>query len=112
MIKRIAILGSTGSIGTSALKVIDSLGRDFSVVALSAHSNSELLVEQALRYHPRCVAVTDESKVEAVAKKLSPLHIEVLSGAAGMTAIAELGEVDLRPRARARPLPSPTRSRW
>ncbi|MHC4527157.1 MAG: 1-deoxy-D-xylulose-5-phosphate reductoisomerase, partial [Planctomycetota bacterium] len=58
MAKRIAILGSTGSIGTNALRVIDALGPDYQVFALSAHQNVELLVEQARRYKPQVIATT------------------------------------------------------
>ena len=50
MAKRIAILGSTGSIGKSALRVIDALGPGYEIIALSAHSNVELLAQQARRY--------------------------------------------------------------
>jgi 1-deoxy-D-xylulose-5-phosphate reductoisomerase len=95
MTKHIAILGSTGSIGKSALRVIDSLGEDYRVVALSAHANARLLAEQAARYKPLCVAMTDASKASELAKSLSPMGIEVLAGAAGMTTIAEMGQVDL-----------------
>jgi 1-deoxy-D-xylulose-5-phosphate reductoisomerase len=57
--KRIAILGSTGSIGTNALDVIDHLGPDYQVAALSAHSQSSKLLEQVAKYKPAAVAVTD-----------------------------------------------------
>jgi 1-deoxy-D-xylulose-5-phosphate reductoisomerase len=95
MKKRIAILGSTGSIGRNALKVVDSLGEDYCIVALSAHSNVELLAEQVRRYKPLYVAVTDDSRAEALKKALTPIRAQILAGAAGMTQIAELDEVDL-----------------
>ena len=59
MTKRIAILGSTGSIGKNALRVIDALGPRYKVAALSAHSSVELLAEQARRYRPRAYVVKD-----------------------------------------------------
>ena len=70
MHRRIAILGSTGSIGTTALRVIDglnsSLGKEelFEVVALSGHSNIKLLAEQVRRYRPKYVAVSDADCIE------------------------------------------------
>ena len=63
MTKQIAILGSTGSIGRNALRVIDALGPEYSIIALSAHSNVELLAEQTRRYKPRFVAVTNSDYV-------------------------------------------------
>ncbi len=69
MVKKIAILGSTGSIGRNALLVISSLGvrgsslekekTQYEIVALSAHSNVELLAEQARRYKPKFIAITN-----------------------------------------------------
>ena len=67
MSKQIAILGSTGSIGTNALRVIDSLGADYEVAALSAHNNIELLAEQVKKYRPEVVAVTNPEKSAATA---------------------------------------------
>ena len=59
MTQGIAILGSTGSIGRNALRVIEGLGPGYDVVGLSAHRSIELLAEQTRRYRPRFVAVTD-----------------------------------------------------
>jgi 1-deoxy-D-xylulose-5-phosphate reductoisomerase len=95
MAKRIAILGSTGSIGRNALKVIDSLGEGYEVAALSAHSNVELLAEQVKKYRPSFVAVTDASKADRLAKAILPVRTEILAGPSGMTTIAESGDVDL-----------------
>ena len=60
MSKRIAILGSTGSIGRSALRVIKALGPDYRVMALSAHNNFELLAKQAREFKPAYVALTGD----------------------------------------------------
>jgi 1-deoxy-D-xylulose-5-phosphate reductoisomerase len=57
--KRIAILGSTGSIGTNALDVIAHLGAEYKVTALSAHRQAQKIIEQVERFGPGAVAVTD-----------------------------------------------------
>jgi len=64
--KRIAILGSTGSIGTNALDVIEHLGTDYEVAALSAHSQTAKLLEQIAKFKPRAVAVTDPKAMTIV----------------------------------------------
>ncbi len=95
MTKQIAILGSTGSIGKNALRVIDSLGPQYEVVALSAHSNVELLAEQARRYRPGFVAVTNSDYTEQLRGFIGDLDIEILAGPDGLIEIAELQEVDV-----------------
>lgn len=94
MVRRIAILGSTGSIGTNALRVIDGLGEGYSVYALSAHSKVELLAEQARAFRPKVVAITDASCAERLGELLTDLDVEVLSGPESLVALAELDEVD------------------
>jgi 1-deoxy-D-xylulose-5-phosphate reductoisomerase len=93
--KQIAILGSTGSIGKNALRVIDSLGPQYEVVALSAHSNVGLLAEQARRYRPGFVAVTNSDYTEQLRGFIGDLDIEILAGPDGLIKIAELQEVDV-----------------
>jgi len=93
--KRIAILGSTGSIGKNALRVIDSLGPQYEVVALSAHSSVELLAEQARRYKPGFVAITNSDYAERLGGFIGDLDIEILAGPDGLIKIAELQEVDI-----------------
>jgi 1-deoxy-D-xylulose-5-phosphate reductoisomerase len=93
--KRIAILGSTGSIGKNALRVIDSLGPQYEVVALSAHSSVELLAEQAMRYKPGFVAITNSDYAERLGGFIGDLDIEILAGPDGLVKIAELQEVDI-----------------
>jgi 1-deoxy-D-xylulose-5-phosphate reductoisomerase len=93
--KRIAILGSTGSIGKNALRVIDSLGPQYEVVALSAHSSVELLAEQARRYKPDFVAITNSDYAEQLRGFIGDLDIEILAGPDGLIKIAELQEVDV-----------------
>jgi 1-deoxy-D-xylulose-5-phosphate reductoisomerase len=100
--RRIAILGSTGSIGTNALRVIDALnssrketGTQYEVVALSAQSSVELLAEQAKKYKPRYVAVTDLNYVEPLVGLIGDLSVEILASEIALIEIAELDEVDV-----------------
>ena len=95
MTKRIAILGSTGSIGKNSLRVIDSLGPQYQVVALSAHSSVELLAEQARRYKPGFVAITNSDYAEQLRGFIADLDIEILAGPDGLIKIAELQDVDV-----------------
>ncbi len=93
--KQIAILGSTGSIGRNALRVIDALGPEYQVFALSAHSNVELLAEQARRYKPKYIAVTNSNYIAQLRELVGGLDVEILAGPEGLTEIAELEEVDI-----------------
>ena len=100
--KRIAILGSTGSIGTNALRVIDALnssrketGTQYEVVALSAQSSVKLLAEQAKKYKPKYVAVTDLDYLQPLAGLIGDLDVEILAGPDALREIAELDEVDI-----------------
>ena len=95
MTKRIAILGSTGSIGKNALRVIDSLGPEYKVIALSAHSSVELLAEQARHYKPGFVAITNSDYAEQLRGFIGDLDIEILAGPEGLIKIAELQEMDV-----------------
>jgi 1-deoxy-D-xylulose-5-phosphate reductoisomerase len=94
-VKRIAILGSTGSIGKNALRVIDSLGAGYEVLALSGHSSVELLAEQARKYRPKYVAVANGDYVEELGELVGDLGVEILAGPDALTEIAELDEVDV-----------------
>ena len=95
MTKRIAILGSTGSIGTSALRVIEALGPEYSVVAISANSSVELLAQQARRFEPKYVAIADASYGDQLKKLLTGASAKVMSGPGSLKEIAELDEVDI-----------------
>ena len=70
MKKRLAILGATGSIGTQALQVVDAHPDKFEIEILSAHSNSKLLIEQAIKYQPNAVVVTDSNQYTVVKSAL------------------------------------------
>jgi 1-deoxy-D-xylulose-5-phosphate reductoisomerase len=89
--KRIAIFGSTGSIGTQALDVIAANPALFSVAVLTAQTNDELLVKQALQFHPEYVVIGDEKKYGAVKNALAQTHCKVVSGE---TALEEVAAAD------------------
>ena len=89
--KRIAIFGSTGSIGTQALDVIKGNAELFSDEILTAHSNDELLIKQALRFNPNMVVIGDEKKYLTVKEALSKTDIKVFAGEKGL---AEAASVD------------------
>jgi len=95
MTQKIAILGSTGSIGKNALRVIDALGPQYQIIALSAHSSVELLAEQAKRYKPKYIAVTDTDYISQLAEMADDLDVKILSGPGSLIQIAELEEVDI-----------------
>jgi len=94
MRRGIAILGSTGSIGRNALRVIEALGPDYEVIALSAHSSVELLAEQVRRHKPRYAAVTNEDYVAQFRDLVSDLDLQVLVGPESLTELARCSEMD------------------
>ena len=89
--KRIAILGSTGSIGTQALNVIRRHRDEMAVEVLCAGSNADLLITQALEFDPNAVAIADEGKYQQVQDALASHDIKVF---AGMDSIADLMEME------------------
>ena len=91
---RLAILGSTVSIGTQALEVVSANPQLFEVEVLSAHSNASLLIEQAKQFKPNAVVVTDESKYETVKSGLDSLPIKVFSGASALNEVVQWDTVD------------------
>jgi 1-deoxy-D-xylulose-5-phosphate reductoisomerase len=100
--KKIAILGSTGSVGKKALQVIESLnsshakeGKRYEVFAISAHSNVELLAQQTRRYEPRFVSVTNAECAQQFRKLAGDVNAKVLAGSEGLVEIAQQGEVDV-----------------
>ena len=97
--KRIAILGSTGSIGCSTLSVVESYPDRFEVATLAAGNNAELVFEQAVRWKPRVVSLADEAAAQALRARLrqaglGATEIEVVHGAAGTVRVATHPEVD------------------
>lgn len=95
--KRIAILGSTGSIGRSTLSVVESYPDRFEVVTLAAGNNAEAVLDQALRWKPKVVSLADPSAAAALRSKLKQAglgNIEVVHGSAGTVRVATHPDVD------------------
>lgn len=92
--KRLAILGSTGSIGKQALDVVAANPGLFEVEVLSAHSNATLLIEQAKRFKPNAVVVTEETKYKEVKDALSALPIKVFAGQQALSDVVQWDTVD------------------
>jgi len=95
MARMLSILGSTGSIGKNALKVVDNIKGDFHVIYITANSNHKLLIEQALKYRPRAVSIIDSSAGKIVENKLRKENIEVLVGREGLLELARRNDIDL-----------------
>lgn len=93
--KKIAILGSTGSIGTQALEVISAHSDAFEVVVLTAQSNADLLISQAQAFRPSHVVIGDEAKYDQVKQALSALPIQVMAGSKSLEEVVVLEEVDV-----------------
>ena len=87
--KNVVLLGSTGSIGTSTIKVAEDLPNDLRLVGLAAGNNVDLLLEQALKHRPEAVCITDPAKAALLTAKL-PKSIQVLSGPEGLLKLATL----------------------
>lgn len=94
-IKRIAIFGSTGSIGTQCLDVIAANPDKFSAEILTAHKNEDLLVQQALRFNPNIVVIGDESKYNKVKQALANTDIKVFAGEAALDDVASMDNYDM-----------------
>lgn len=90
----VAILGSTGSIGTQTLNVIDRHSELFEVYALTAHSNIDLLVKQAKKYRPEVVAIADERHYKTLREALDGLPVKVFAGADSICQIAAMSPID------------------
>ncbi len=95
MKRGIAILGSTGSIGTQALEVIASHPDHFSVEVLTAQSNAELLISQATQFKPNAVVIADNAQYQKVKDALDPLDIKVFGGAESLSQVVEMDGIDV-----------------
>jgi 1-deoxy-D-xylulose-5-phosphate reductoisomerase len=93
--QQIAILGSTGSIGTQALEVISSHPDRFEVYALTANRNVDLLIQQAISFQPEVVAIADDACYSVLKEALAHLPIKVFSGSESIAQIAEMETVDV-----------------
>lgn len=94
MSRGIAILGSTGSIGRNALRVIEALGPEYRIVGLSAHRSVDLLAEQVRRYRPDYVAVTDVQHADRFRTLMDGRNPTVLSGQSGLVDLTQCDGVD------------------
>jgi 1-deoxy-D-xylulose-5-phosphate reductoisomerase len=94
MPRGIAILGSTGSVGRNALRVIEALGPEYQVVGLSAHRNVELLARQTRQYKPLLVAVTNADCASRFRALVGDLDVEVLTGADSLSDLARSDKAD------------------
>lgn len=92
--KGIAILGSTGSIGTQALEVIEAYPDQFDLQVLTANRNADLLIEQAIKYKPNAVVIVDESQYKKVKDVLWELDIHVYAGEDSLSQVVEMTEVN------------------
>jgi 1-deoxy-D-xylulose-5-phosphate reductoisomerase len=93
--KRVAILGSTGSIGTQALQVIKSHPEKFEVEVLTAQNNAELLIQQALAFQPNAVVIANESLYEKVKDALFTQDIKVFAGEKALSQVVEMEGIDV-----------------
>jgi 1-deoxy-D-xylulose-5-phosphate reductoisomerase len=93
--KHIAILGSTGSIGTQTLEVVDANLHLFKVEVLTAHSNAELLASQAIQFDVNAVVITDESKYAWLKEKLAHTDIKVFAGEQALSEVVTFEKIQL-----------------
>jgi 1-deoxy-D-xylulose-5-phosphate reductoisomerase len=93
--KRLTILGSTGSIGTNSLNVVEAHPGEFEIVYLATHSNVELLYQQAQRFRPRAVVATKALGDKDWEERFAKLGIEFLTGAAALVEIASADDIDV-----------------
>ena len=93
--KKIAILGSTGSIGTQTLDVIRAHSDELEVVALAAGSNKERLKEQIREFHPELVSLSDEKKAQELKEELAGEAVEVVCGMDGLIEVAGIDRADV-----------------
>lgn len=93
--KRIAIIGSTGSIGTQALEVISDYPDLFQAEVLTAHCNADLLIEQSIRYQPNAVVISNEDLYPKVVDALAPYPIKVYAGSESLEQIVSSDTIDI-----------------
>ena len=93
--KQIAILGSTGSIGTQTLDVVRQHPEAFSVYALTAHRSVDMLIQQALEFNPAVVCIADEAYYPRLREALSDLPIQVMAGEKAIAEMVTMPEIDV-----------------
>lgn len=93
--KKISLLGSTGSIGVNTLDVVERNPESFQILAMSAGSNVDLFAEQIRKFKPQTAALFDTKKIPELKERVADLDVEILSGEEGSIAVATLPEVDV-----------------
>ena len=93
--KNIGILGSTGSIGTQTLKVIDQYPEKFNVKYLSCNQNTQLLIEQTKKYTPDTICIINENKIEELKTALNNTNVKIISGRSALLELASRDDLDL-----------------
>lgn len=93
--KQIAILGSTGSIGTQALQVIEEQADRYEVYAITANNRVELLIEQARKFQPEVVVIANEAKYEQLRDALADMPIKVYTGAQALCEVVQAEPIDI-----------------
>ena len=93
--KSIVILGSTGSIGTNTLDIVERFPDEFRVVGLTAGNNDEMLAEQVRRFQPQAVAMSTDAAAARLRRRCSGLPVEILSGQDGLAKVASLADAEL-----------------
>jgi len=93
--KSIVILGSTGSIGTNTLDIVERFRDEFRVVGLTAGNNDEMLAEQIRRFRPQAVAMSTDAAAVRLRERCSGLPIEIVSGQEGLVRVASLPDAEL-----------------
>ncbi len=93
--RHIAILGSTGSIGTQALEVISEQSNFFEIEVLTANNNSDLLIQQAIQHKPNTVVIADEEKFQEVNEALFSHDIKVYAGVDALAQVVEIETIDM-----------------
>ena len=93
--KNLVILGSTGSIGTQTLEIVEDKSNDFSVLALAAYSNVDLMEQQVRKFKPEYVCMYLESAADSLKSKISDLNVKILYGMEGLEEISVLEKCDM-----------------
>src|SRR5512133_2682504 len=95
MKKRIAILGSTGSIGTQTLEVIEQNPEHFEVEVLTANNNIDLLIEQAKRHQPNVVVITNDCHYDQLKESLKDEPIKIFAGREAVQQVVQMDTIDV-----------------
>ena len=95
MKKKVCILGSTGSIGTQALQVIEEHSDLFEVYVLTANTQADLLIQQARKFQPSSVVIADESRYQYVSDALSDLPVQVYAGTDALCQVTQMDPIDI-----------------